>query len=136
MKVDETYFELVAKFPIVPIESWEHHTEAINVLLSFHERDGELTESEIAYGKALGTMVEDFESKELAGQIEKTTGNGMLEFIMDQHNMSKNQIAELLGMSLKDVIAFLKGKKSLSLAAREILAARFGLRAELFELNS
>lgn len=133
-KVDKQYLKLVSVFPIVPIESWEHHKEAMEVLLKLHERDDELTVAEIAYGKALGTMIDAFESKELAGQIEKPTGNGMLEFLMDQHSLTQSQIAELLEMPRQNINAFLKGKRGLPRAAREKLATRFSVKQEMFEI--
>lgn len=136
MKANKQYLKLVSNFPIVPIESWEHHTQAIDVLLKMDERDGKLTPTEIAYGKALGTMIGAFESKELTKQADKSKGDGLLEFLMNQHNLSQSQIAEMLGMPRQNINAFLKGKRGLPRAARETLAARFKLRPEMFEIYS
>jgi len=136
MKVDTEYLKLIAKFPIVPIESWTHHKKAINVILKMNELDGELTPSEIGYGKALGMMISRFESSQLKSKLEKISGNDVLTFLMDQHNLSQSQIAELVDMPRQNVNSFLKGNRGLPRVAREKLAVRFKLKPELFDLNN
>ncbi len=136
MKIDKKYLKWIAEFPIVPIENWTQHKKAINVLLKMDELDGELTPAEIAYGKALGVMISTFESSQLNNKLKKASGNDILTFIMDQHNLSQSQIAELVDMPRQNINSFLKGSRGLPRAAREKLAAKFKLKPELFELNN
>jgi antitoxin component HigA of HigAB toxin-antitoxin module len=136
MNIDKKYLKWIAEFPIVPIENWTQHSKAINVILKMNELDGQLTPVEIGYGKALGIMISKFESSQLNSKMEMASGNDILTFIMDQHNLSQSQIAEMVGMPRQNINSFLKGSRGLPRTAREKLAARFKLRPELFELNN
>ncbi len=136
MKIDKNYLKWIAEFPIVPIENWTHHKKALNVILKMNELDGELTPSEIAYGKALGIMISTFESFQLNTKFEKVSGKEVLHLLMDQHNLSQTQIAELVDMPRQNINSFLKGNRGLPRSAREKLAIRFKLKPELFELKN
>ena len=68
--------------------------------------------------------------------MQKASGSDILAFIMDQHNLSQSQIAEMVDMPRQNINSFLKGGRGLPRAAREKLAVRFNLKPELFELKN
>jgi antitoxin component HigA of HigAB toxin-antitoxin module len=131
--LDEKYLRLITKVPLLPIETEKEYLRARSLLHELVENDENLAQTEIGYAKVLMKLVQEYSNHKCQGMFtEQTPGSEILQSLMDDHELSQTDIADLTKMQKQNVNAYLKNRRSLPREAREILGKRFKVNPELF----
>ena len=131
------YTELCDTFPLQRIKKKETHTRALKLLTKLSElmRGGELEANQkrqiLSYMDALGLLVEDYEKKNFATNLDDISGAEILKFLMEEHSLRQGDLAkELGGQSV--VSDILSGKRRLHSQQIIALSKRFGVSPSVF----
>jgi antitoxin component HigA of HigAB toxin-antitoxin module len=127
------YMALVVDFPLVPIESKEHHKRALAVMRSLIDNDASLSSSQIAYGKTLAMLISAYEDAHYPLDKEGTSGPEMLQYLIGESGKTQAEIARLCGIPRQNISNYLAGTKTLSKPVRRKLCEIFKLKADIFE---
>lgn len=130
VKCTDQYFELVRRFPLVPLRTQRQYKAALRVLRGLTDDPLNLSQSELDYISVLGGLIAGYEK--ILFPAAKVSGREVLAFLMRQHEMTLTDLAREIGGHKSNLSAFLNGSRSLSKASALALAKRFGLTAELF----
>lgn len=76
----------------------------------------------------LSLLIEDYERQH--HPVEAASPQQVVEFMLDQHGMTRGDLADLMGGRSR-VSDFFKGKRGLSLRQVKTLSARFGVSADV-----
>jgi antitoxin component HigA of HigAB toxin-antitoxin module len=134
---DDKYLRLIKRVPLLPIESQEDYTTARALLLELMEKDNSLQKSEIGYAKILASLIQQYANRKLEGVFSHPlSGNEILQSIMDDHNLTQVDVAEIAGVQKQNLNAFLKGRRPLPREAREKLGNRFKVNQDIFTLRA
>jgi antitoxin component HigA of HigAB toxin-antitoxin module len=133
--MDAKYFELVERFPLLPIANKDEHKAAKDMILALTSRDGELSPVEIGYAKVLVQLIQTYEAAQVGNFFDGVTGSDVLEYLLNEHQMTQTEAADLAGVSRQNLHDFLKGRRGLPKDARLRLAKHFKLDAHVFELS-
>ena len=127
-----SYFDLVRKFPLVPIRSEAQYDAAVVFLKNLAIRgEDALDEGEQAYLDALTQFVGDYEAQHYQFEASDLTPLAALKYLMKENGMKPADLGRLLGnRSLASLI--LNGKRGLSKTHIRILADRFKVEPGLF----
>jgi len=135
-KIDEDYLRLIRQVPLLPIENEQAYRDARKLLSQLIDRDEELSATEIGYARVLKKLIQDYSNIKYQGLIrEQSLGSDILQSLMDDHQLTQTDIAELTGMQKQNVHAYLKNKRALPREAREILGKRFKVNSEIFTVR-
>ena len=128
----DTYFDLVRRFPLVPIKTETRYDAAIAFLQPLAVRNEKSLDSgERAYLAALTQFVEDYEQKRHRIEVADLKPLDALKHLMQANGMKSIDLGNLLGSrSLASQI--LTGKRSLSKKHILVLAERFKVEPGLF----
>ncbi|MBY0357076.1 MAG: hypothetical protein K2W82_03670 [Candidatus Obscuribacterales bacterium] len=129
------YMKLIERCPLLPIESDEQHKAAMEAMDDIMARDSELTPEEVGYAKILVKLIQEWETVKTAGAFRHVPGNEILEFLLEQNNMTQVEAASIAGISKQKLNDFLKGRQGLTKEARTKLANRFKLKPEIFDIT-
>lgn len=129
------YMKLIERWPLLPIESDEQHKAAMEAMDDIMARDSELTPEEVGYAKILVKLIQEWETTKTAGAFPDVPGNEILEFLLEQNNMTQVEAAGIAGISKQKLNDFLKGRQGLTKEARTKLANRFKLKPEIFDIT-
>jgi len=131
-EVADDYFQLVKRFPLVPIRSAVHLREAFRVLdeLSVVDED-RMTRAQADYLSVLTDLVENYEDQHdpVHGGFED--GIAALEYLLDQHGIIASDLGRLLG-NRQLGSAILRRQRQLSKQHVLKLADHFKVSADLF----
>ena len=99
------YWELVRRFPLVPIETDEQLDAAIDLLneLIDHDQATGLTKDELGYMNVLGDIVKAFEDVHIP--LEPVSDGAMLAFLCDQQKVSASAVSHATGISVATLTA-------------------------------
>lgn len=131
------YEELCRVFPLQRIKKKENHLRALNILTKLSElmRDVKVGSKEkkqiLIYMDALGLLVEEYEKKVFAVNLDDISGAETLEFLMEQHSLKQSDLANELG-SQSVVSEILSGKRKLNSHQIIALSERFGVSPSAF----
>lgn len=128
----DTYFDLVRRFPLVPIRTETHYDAAIAFLQPLAVRSEKTLDSgERAYLAALTQFVEDYEQEHHHIEAANLKPLDALKYLMRANDMKSIDLGNLLGSrSLASQI--LSGKRGLSKKHILTLAERFRVEPGLF----
>ena len=131
LRIPDRYFELVKKFPLVPIRDDEHLTEAETVL---HQLLAEKLDSGAeAYLAVLTELIESYEEEH--HEIEDASEASVLRLLMESNELTQTELsAELGGQSV--VSAVLNGQRAINARQASALAKRFGVSPAAFIAGS
>jgi len=115
------------KTTLVVIES-EADLKAAHALLDALLAKPEPSRADLARMQAQARLIEAHEMKKAPPRPAKPAE--ILRYLMEQHDMSRADLAPLLG-TVSRVSEVLNGKKPLSMAMVQRLRARFGISADL-----
>lgn len=131
-RMNDSYFDLVREFPLVPIKGEAQYDAAVALLTALAIRDEDkLDAGEAAYLDALTQFVADYEE-----QHHRIEAGGMkpldaLKYLMRENGMKPIDLGKLLGnRSLASQV--LNGKRGLSKTHIAILSERFRVDPGLF----
>lgn len=133
--MDAKYLELVEQFPLLPITNKNEHKAAKDMILCLTARDGELSPVEVGYAKVLVQLIQSYESALVGNFFDGVTGSDVLEYLLNEHQMTQTDAADIAGVSKQNLNDFLKGRRGLPKDARLRLAKHFKLDAHVFELS-
>jgi HTH-type transcriptional regulator/antitoxin HigA len=132
-RTQEAYFDLVRRFPLRPLRSEKEYDRAVAVLFELSEKGetSKLSRGERDYIDGLTRFIEDWDLKQGHLDTSSLTPLGMLEFLMDQHDMSTSDLGRVIG-SQSAASLVRNGKRELSKAHLRALAAHFHVEPGLF----
>jgi antitoxin component HigA of HigAB toxin-antitoxin module len=132
-KIDDDYLRLIRQVPLLPIETEQANKKARELLSQLIDRDENLSATEIGYARVLKKLIQDYSNIKCQGMVrEQSPGADILQSLMDDHQLTQTDVAELTGMQKQNVNAYLKNKRALPREARTILGKRFKVNPELF----
>jgi HTH-type transcriptional regulator / antitoxin HigA len=132
IKMHDSYFELVRRFPLVPIKNEKQYDAAVEFLNTLAVRDEKsLDRGEHAYLEALTQFVEDYEEKHHRIDTADMGPLDALKHLMEVNSMKAIDLGKILGSrSLASQV--MSGKRALSKANIVALAQRFRVNPGLF----
>lgn len=133
--MDAKYLALVERFPLLPITNKDQHKAAKDMILSLTARDGELSQIEAGYAKVLVQLIQTYESAIVGNFFDGVTGSAVLEYLLNEHQMTQTSAAEIAGVSKQNLNDFLKCRRGLPKDACMRLAKHFKLDPRVFELS-
>ncbi len=132
--MDAKYLKLITRCPLLPITNKAEHRAAKEMIVTLTKRDGNLSKVEIGYGKVLVQLIQAYERQLLGDFLKNVSGEEALQYLLNEHQMKQTEAAEIAGISKQSLNDFLKGRRSLTKAARLRLGRHFKVNAEVFEL--
>jgi HTH-type transcriptional regulator/antitoxin HigA len=123
------YLELVRRFPLRPIRNDQDLDRAIGMIDSLLDR-GRLTRPEQDYLDVLADLAERYE--ETVHPIADVSSDEMLRFLLDQRDATQAEVAKATGIAESRISEALAGKRRLTLAQVEKLAAYFSVAPAVF----
>jgi HTH-type transcriptional regulator / antitoxin HigA len=121
--------ELIARFPLKPLQNDEQHDRAIALIGELIGRKLDTGTSD--YLDTLILLVNKYEDERHSLAGLHLTPKQALKAIMDANGISQAQIGEIIG-SESAVSMFLNGERALSKSHIKALVARFRVDASLF----
>ena len=123
------YLDLVAKFPLRPIQREEELDEAIAVVDSLLAKP-RLTKDEDDYLDVLGDLISKYEKS--AHPVEPASDAEMLEHLLESRDLSQADLHEATGIAISTISAIVSGKRRLSRRHIAALSAYFHVSADSF----
>ncbi len=130
--VTDDYFQLVKRFPLVPIRSDRHLKEAHKVIdeLSIIDEE-ELSEGQAAYLAVMSDLTSRYESPALDELTKDLTGLDVLKHLMQENDLTGSDVGRIIGQ--RELGAkVLNGDRQISREHAKLLGRHFGLPGELF----
>ena len=132
LKAHDDYFELVRRFPLVPIKNERHFKQALRVIdeLSIID-EHKMTPGQADYLDTLATLVERYEDEHYPIDLSDIDGIDALKFLLEQNDMNASDLGRLLGNRQLGA-AILRRERQLSKTHIAKLCERFTVSADLF----
>jgi len=128
LRIPDSYFELVRRFPLVPIRNDSHLKEAESVL---HDLLTERLDSGgRAYLEVLTDLVEAYE--DVHHGIDEATASSVLRLLMESNRLTQTELSKSVGMSTASISAVLNETKSLTKQQVIVLAGYFRVSPTVF----
>jgi len=131
IKCSDEYFELVHRFPLVPLRTQRHYRLALKFIRGLVEDPLSLTQAQIDYIGVLGNLVTEYEKQHLP-PTPKISGRRLLKFLMKQNELTISALAREIGGHRSNLSAFLSGSRSLSKDVAIALSKRFHINISAF----
>lgn len=128
-RVSDTYFALVKRFPLVPIQDDDHLDEATEILHELIARD--LDASGEAYVDVLTDLVEAYETATIP-HGPPVPPDRVLKEMLYQHRLSQAELARQTGIAQSTLSAICLGARKPTVEHAKILGERFKLKPETF----
>ncbi|HEU5431729.1 MAG TPA: helix-turn-helix domain-containing protein [Thermomicrobiales bacterium] len=123
------YLDLVARFPLRPIERDEELDAAIAVVDSLLAKP-RLSKDEDDYLDVLGDLIRKYEKS--AHPIEPASDSEMLKHLLESRDFSQIDLHKATGIAISTISAILSGKRRLSRRHIAALSAFFHVSADSF----
>ena len=134
-KMTDDHMDLIRRFPLRPIRTWEEYEHAGEVLIDLVSRadDPGLTPGESDYTDVLGDLVRKYDEQHssLLKNQKKTPPLEILRHIVKETGMNTVSLGKLVGGSGQASL-ILQGKRELSKANIRKLAEHFHVSPALF----
>lgn len=136
-KPGDFYQELCRTFPLQRIKKKETHGRALKILTKLSEllRKEEIRaegkKQILSYMDALGLLVEDYERKTFAANMDDISGRDILEFLMEEHSLKQTDLTDELG-GQSVVSEILSGRRRLNSQQILALSKRFHVSPSAF----
>ena len=125
------YMELIHQLPLRPIRNDKELDRAIAVIDALLDRE-KLTLAEQDYLDVLGNLVERYENAHDPINGDNLTEGQMLRFLIDQKDVTQADTARATGIGESRISEVLSGKRQLTRAQIEKLAAYFHVSPAVF----
>ena len=126
--VPDAYYELVKKFPLVPIRDDDHLAQACAAIDGLLRRN--LDEGESAYLDVLSDLVHRYEQEH--HPLPSVSPAGMLRYLLQENDVSQAQLARAAGIPTSVIADVLLGTRKLSKTNIKVLANYFGVSPTVF----
>lgn len=130
-KLPRRFEELVRLMPpraIADDVQLEHATEMLDLLMAIPK----LTKGQALYLETLTQLVQVYEVEHYAIDTGGVTGLDSLKYLLDENDMSRSDLAKLLGIHPRMGSKIRKGERQLAADHLRKLAERFHVEASLF----
>ena len=128
---DNTYYELVRRFPLKPLSNEKELATAQTVMNELVDRGfDDLTEGEEAYLDVLSDLVKKYEDRNHA--IPDASPADVLRFLIDDRKTSQRAVALGSGISVSTISEILGGGRALNLDHVTKLATHFKVEPGVF----
>lgn len=128
-RIPDTYFQLVQRFPLVPIQDDDHLDEATEVLHELIATD--LDAGGEAYLDVLTDLVEAYETETIP-YGPPVPPDRVLKEMLYQNRLSQAQLAKEVGIAQSTLSAICQGTRTPTLEQAKILGERFKLTPATF----
>lgn len=127
------YLNLIQRFPLVPIRSDLQVETATQIVreLSHPKKLKSLTNGERDYLAVLSDLLRQYTQTQFK-KTEHVSAADALAFIMEENQLTQNDLAQIAGTYQSNISAFLSDKRSLSKQAALKLADHFHLSPDFF----
>ena len=131
MKISEKYLELIHAFPLRPIRNESELKRATKVIeqLMIREED-DLSADEGAYLEVLAGLVEEYEDEHYP--MGESTPARMLEFFIDQRDVTQRDVAQKTGIPVSTISELLSEKREFTRNHIERLSEYFHVNPSVF----
>lgn len=129
LAVNVDYMALLERYPPKVIRTERENEKYLAILYEMDSVGRKLTRAEQELADLLTLLVENFEEEHYA--LPKTTPAGMINFLMDQHDLRQKDLLDVFGTA-SVASEVLSGKRELNKGHIERLAKRFGVSPEFF----
>ncbi len=131
-RVPDSYFDLVKKFPLVPIRDDGHLEEAQLIVDRLLREKLDLGGEAYleAYLEVLTDLVEAYEDEH--HEIEDASEASVLRLLMESNDLTQAELARRIGISASTISAVLNGARTLTKQQVVALAAFFHLSPSVF----
>ena len=130
-KISDRYLELISTFPLKPIRSEAALKRATKVINELAVRgEDALSRDENAYLEVLSDLVEKYEEEHYP--IQESTPAQMLEFLIEQHEVSQRTVAEADGIPISTISELISEKRAFTRNHVERLAGYFNVSPAVF----
>ncbi len=127
----ESYWKLCRRFPLRPITSNTELDQATAIIDELVDRGFDnLDPDEADYLDVLSELSEAFEEKQ--HPLEPVSDGEMLEFLCEQHQVTRNAVAEATGIATTTLSAVVQGKKEFTREQIRCLCEFFHTTPEVF----
>ena len=127
----ESYWKLCRRFPLRPITSDTELDQATTIIDELVDRGFDnLDPGEADYLDVLSELSEAFEEKQ--HPLEPVSDGEMLEFLCEQHQVTRNAVAEATGIATTTLSAVVQGKKEFTREQIRRLCEFFHTTPEVF----
>lgn len=127
----ESYWKLCRRFPLRPITSDTELDLATAVIDELVDRGFDnLDPGEADYLDVLSELSETYEEEQ--HPLEPVSDGEMLEFLCEQHQVTRNAVAEATGISTTTLSAVVQGKKEFTREQIRRLCEFFHTTSEVF----
>lgn len=126
----DTYFELVRRFPLMSIRDDDHLDRASAMMGEVLQMDHAADPGIEAYLDALTDLVETYETARFP--VPDVPPREILSFLMGQHELTQEKLAEAVGMPQSTISAILSGRRPMTVEHMNRLAGHFGLPGRVF----
>lgn len=129
--------ELCGILPLQRIKKKEAHARALKILTKLSEllSGGKIEmpgkKQILSYMDALAVLVEDYEKKAFAANLDDISGKDVLEYLMEEQSLKQSDLSKELG-SQSVVSEILSGKRRLNSQQVLALSKRFGVSPSAF----
>ncbi len=130
-KPRDTYFELVKRFPLLPLRSDADLRLATAVLEELATRKHRDPDEE-GYLDVLSDLVEQYEMKHHGIDTDSIGNAEMLAFLIERKGVTQADVSRATGIAPQTVSEILAGKRHVPKARIVVLAEFFGLRPSVF----
>lgn len=124
----DSYFELIKKFPLVPIQDDDHLDEAVEVLEGLLAED--LDAGGQAYLEVLTGLVAEYEEENV--EIPDASEADVLRELMRVRGLTQGKLAKEVGITQSTISAVLNGTRTLTRGQVVKLANYFHVSAAVF----
>lgn len=110
--IPKEYFNLISRFPLLPIRSEAKLDAAIEVMKDLAHPRRKLSVTENGYLRVLTVLIREYESQHYPqGNL---TAQELVEALMEEHGLNQTTLAAKLGMDRANLSAFLSYRRQLS----------------------
>lgn len=126
---DDPYFGWVRRFPLRPIRSDAHLSQAIEVIRDLCAREV-LSDSEEEYQDVLGTLIGIYEAEHVP--MPDVPGHEMLRYLIESRGLSQLAVAQAAGIPPTSLNEMVVGKRRIGPAALRKLGDYFEISPAVF----
>lgn len=127
----DTYFELVKRFPLLPIRSDRDLARAIAVMEDLSTRK-HLDKDEEGYLDVLSDLAEQYEQEHHAIDTDSISNADMLRHLIEAKGVTQAEVARATGIAPQTISEILAGKRKVPHARLKVLAEFFGVGPAVF----
>jgi len=126
-----TFVGLVKFHPPRPIHDGTGYDNTAEIVDVLAVTGPQLNADQADYLELLATLIERYEAEHVE-KLPVSSGLDLLKYLLDEHNLSGDALARILGVDRSIAYRILNGERRLTAAHVKTLGAHFAVPADLF----